>query len=68
MNAYLARIVIVSSRGVLVNKDEASKDKRISSWFNLVFFISVANTNVSEIVKRLIENGFNFSSSHLASA
>ena len=55
MNAFLARVVIVSSSGRLVNEDETTNDTRISSSFNFVSFqfISVANANVSVMKKRL---------------
>ena len=56
----------VSSSCTLVKRDVTSYDTIMSLLLNEVLRISSANLNVSVIVCSLMDNGFNFSSSHFA--
>ena len=66
LNAFSAKILIVSSTGMFVKKDEILYDTKMSLSAIFISWRSSAN-KMSLMVWSMVDKGFNLSLSHLAS-
>ena len=68
VKALFVRSCIVSSKGMLVSREDTSYETKMSPFAISKLRISFANSKISVTVKRFKDRGFSLASSHFAKA